>query len=201
MDNAAAILDFWIGPASHDPLESQKRSKLWFNSTPAKDRKLKKQFGDLLKRAEHDELDHWSDTVCGSLALVILLDQFSRNLYRGTAAAFQNDAKALRIAKNTVDRGQDLELSLLQRAFLYHPFEHSESLQSQHASVRLFSTLEQSAPEAWFKQLSSFADHARAHCKIIEEFGRYPHRNDALGRQSTEAERHYLERGGKRFGQ
>ena len=151
--------------------------------------------------AEQNQLNHWSNEAQGSLALVILLDQFSRNIYRSTHQAFQNDARALNTAVSAVDKSQDLELSLVQRVFLYLPFEHAESMTAQDRSVELFSQLEQSAPEAWASQMKSFADHARGHWGIVNQFGRYPHRNRTLGRESSSAEQKYLDKVGKQFGQ
>ena len=195
------VIEFWIGAARHDPEKSQKKSRLWFNSNPASDKKLERKFGSLLSLAEQATIDHWSASALGSLALVILLDQFSRNIYRGTARAFQNDAKALQIAIAAVDKTQDLELSLVQRAFLYLPFEHAETLAAQDRSVKLFGALERAAPDSWLRQMRSFADHARSHRKIVIQFGRYPHRNKVLRRENSTAEQHYLAKDGKQFGQ
>jgi uncharacterized protein (DUF924 family) len=195
------ILDYWIGAAAHQANEAKRRGKLWYQSTPASDDALRQQFGADLAAAERGELDDWQSSPSGSLALVILLDQFSRNLYRGTAAAFANDAAALTVAERVIDAGADRTLSYIGRAFLYHPFEHAESKAAQDRSVELFTDLANTAPAEWQGQLNGFLSYARDHRQVVHRFGRFPHRNRTLQRESTAEEETYLRDGGKRYGQ
>jgi len=201
MADIEGILAFWIGPAAHDPVESDKRSKIWYGGDKKTDQTIGSEFGAALKLAEAGELDNWAETIKGSLALIILLDQFSRNLYRGTAMAYKNDQKAVQLAQQATQTDQHLSLSLIERVFLYHPFHHSESLADQETAVRLFTLLLNDADQSWQKQMRSFADYAKGHRDIVKQFDRFPHRNQVLGRKNTDEENSYLEQNGKRFGQ
>ena len=138
------------------------------------------------------QLDAWAEAPRGALALVLLLDQFPRNLHRGAAAAFAGDARALGLARRMVEQGSDRELSLEERWFTYLPFEHSERAEDQSESLRLFAALARDGlpePLVW----------AERHAQVIARFGRYPHRNEALGRDSTAAELDYLAQPGAGF--
>jgi Uncharacterized protein conserved in bacteria len=176
-----AILDFWFAPGME---------KRWFAADAALDRDLAERFGPDLTEAAGGGLDHWVDTAEGALALVILLDQFPRNLFRGKRQAFAFDGHALAIAEAALLRGHDRGLAPLRRRFLYLPFEHSESLPDQRHCVRLF---EQAGddPEG--------LDYARRHLEVIERFGRFPHRNEALERETTPEEEEFLKQPGSRF--
>ncbi len=192
-ERARAVLDCWFG-APDSATYGQDR-KLWFKRDAAFDAMLRERFGELLDLAVQGVLDAWADTPLGGLALVIVLDQFSRNLYRGTARAFAGDEHALRIARQMVASGADQCLpTLLHRAFAYLPFEHDESLASQRESLRLFKTF-----EAQPKRVASYYDAAVRHAAVIERFGRFPHRNAALGRVSTEEEQDFLRKPGSSF--
>jgi len=196
-----AVLDCWIGPAGNDPAAAKQRGELWYLSSPEADEALRDKFGEALSQAEQGKLDGWQETPEGSLALVILLDQFSRNLYRGTAKAFANDPRAVGIAEQAIAREQHLDMSLIGRAFLYHPFEHSESLAHQERSVLLFRELAETAPAEWQERLTPFLEYAEEHCDVIRRFGRFPHRNKVLSRTNTAEEQAYLDGGARRYGQ
>lgn len=198
--DAAAVLDFWFGDLA-DPENVKRRGKLWFSSSDAQDRTMRERFGELHRRAREGNLDAWTDAPETVLALVILLDQFTRNLYRGTTQAFANDARALELARAGIDRGFDRSMHLVGRAFLYMPFQHSEDPDDQKRSVHLFKALieDSSAPFKPFAENSW--KYAVLHREIIERFGRFPHRNQLLGRDSTEQEKQYLQEDGHRFGQ
>ena len=183
-----------------DPVAAKAQSRQWYLSSPAADDALRARFGATLALAEKDDLPTWLDTDRGQLALVILLDQLSRNLYRGTARAFSNDPRALALAEGMIDRGADRLMAPIERAFLYHPFEHAESRAAQQRSVALFTDLVAGADSAWRPQLQDFLHHAQAHRDIVETYGRFPHRNQVLGRTDTAAERDYLATA-QRFGQ
>ncbi len=200
-DRITAILDFWIGPAATDPNEVSRRSRLWYQSGADGDENIRSLFGDDLIAAEAGELDDWSQTAEGSLALVILLDQFSRNIYRGTEAAFKNDRKALDVALSAIARSQYHELSPIGMVFLLHPLHHAEQLDAHEQCVSFYESLRDSLAESWHTVLDNFLHYAREHRDVIARFGRFPHRNAVLGRTSTEEEIRYLDGGGSRYGQ
>jgi len=152
----SSVLTYWIGDAAKDPAAAQARSKLWYRSSAKADAALTTQFGEILHLAEQQALRHWQNSVQGQLALIILLDQFSRNIYRGTAHAFANDSQALAIASQLVLANQHLSLTPIEQVFVYHPFEHAEDLATQQQSVQLFQRLLNNAPTAWHQQLRGF---------------------------------------------
>ena len=170
---AQEIVDFWF---------SDEVRKLWFNSTPEFDRSLTERYAETLQQAANGDLDHWMQTAQGCLALVIILDQFPLNMFRGTAQSFATEARSRDVARHAIEQGLDKTLTMDQRAFLYMPFMHSESLADQELALELFD-------QPGFEGNYRFARH---HHGIIERFGRFPHRNEALGRSSSEAEVEYL---------
>ncbi len=170
---ATDVLSFWfnkLSPEDH------------FKKSEAIDRQMTQEFGPLLKQAEASELWSWRSEPESSLAEVILLDQFSRNIYRDTAQAFKNDPLALSLSQAAISKGYDSQLPLKQRSFLYMPFMHSESKVIHNEAVNLFSI-------DGMEQTLKFE---LAHKKIIDKFGRYPHRNKILGRESTKEELEFL---------
>jgi len=185
MTRARDVLAFWFGddPATH--------RKVWFEKDAAFDAACAGLAAarDLAKAGAFDD---WADTPRGGLALVILLDQLSRNLHRGTAEAFAADAKARAIARDMIARGFDQALTPVERMFVYLPFEHSEDLPDQDLSVRLFEALDAELSEKTH-------DYAVRHRDVIDRFGRFPHRNAALGRTSTLDELAYLAEPGAGF--
>jgi uncharacterized protein (DUF924 family) len=178
--DARAILEFWIDTVGPDG---------WYRSDPALDATIRDHFGALWEAARRGALDGWTVKPETSLALVILLDQFPRNMFRDDARAFASDAKALCIAKTAIGRGFDERVPMPQRQFFYLPLMHSEVLADQDRSVRLF-TLQ--------AERGDNLRHARAHRAVIRRFGRFPYRNDALGRTSRSVERDWLASGGYR---
>ncbi len=173
---ASLILNFWFGEPGTSNYAQYK--DFWFQSTPEFDAQIRTQFESIYKRAMKGELNVFSETPEGSLALVILLDQFPRNMYRGTPQAFSSDEKALTIANIAVKKKFDQNLSPIQRIFLYLPYEHSENMENQEQSVKLFEKL---GDELALK-------YAIEHRNVITQFGRFPHRNAILGRASTSEE-------------
>ena len=196
-----AIIEFWLGDVSAPAAELERRGRLWFSADPELDKEIKARFGDLLARRTDGVIAGWSATPRGRLGLIILLDQFSRNIHRGTRKAFAFDQEALDLSRDGIDAGMDQGLAALERMFFYMPFQHAENRKIQQRSVALFESLAQSSPaeQRWFFELS--LRHAREHRDLIARFGRFPHRNRLLGRQSTAEERAYLEGGGKTYGQ
>ncbi len=148
-------------------------------------------------QAGNGDYHSWQKTAEGTLALVILLDQFSRNIFRGTQVAYQNDAFARAVALKGIEKLYDRELKPIERVFFYMPFEHSEALQDQEKSVYLVQNLVEELPESLQKEFESYILYAIKHKEVIEKFGRFPHRNEILNRRSTEEEiAHLHEHGG-----
>ncbi|RDU96615.1 DUF924 domain-containing protein [Trinickia dinghuensis] len=193
--DARAVLDFWFGepgmPAFGMP------SKRWFKRDDAFDALILERFGETLERARRGECDAWLRTPLGALALIVVLDQFSRNTCRGRADAFAYDAYALAAARRLVGIGAHHDLpSPEHRAFAFLPFEHSESEAAQRESVRLFEALSR---EMGSTGKGGYYDYACRHAAVIERFGRFPHRNAALGRESTDEELAFLREPGSSF--
>ena len=198
-DSPQAILDFWFGDSLRSPAAVAARVKLWFTANAEFDREIRDRFASLPERALSGEFDAWSHRPESALALVLVLDQFPRNLFRGSARAFTFDAKALETATLSVDAGFGEELAPLQASFLYLPFEHSEEPTDQERSVELFEQLVRRAPPELANTFEQSADYARRHRDVVRRFGRFPHRNGVLDRQSTPEEVAYLESGGETF--
>ena len=186
------ILDFWFGPAGSAEFGAQR--KAWFKKDPAFDRTIADRFGATIEQALRGELDAWAATAPGALARILLLDQFTRNVFRGEKRAFAGDAQALAGASAMVGSRLDEQLPPFMRAFVYMPFEHAEGMAMQDEAVRLFTRLDAAAPE-----LRHMLDYAHRHRAVIERFGRFPSRNASLGRQSTAEEIAHLGEPGSRF--
>jgi len=186
--SAQQVLDFWFG--APDSAEYGQPRKVWFARDAAFDAEIRQRFGGLHQAASHAMLDYfWKDLAPSNLALVITLDQFSRQLYRGEAKAFAQDAHALKVAQYAIDQGFDRDALPVQRLFWYLPFEHSESLADQDRAIELIEPL---GNAEWTR-------YAREHRDVIARFGRFPHRNAALGRETTPEEQTYLEQPGAGF--
>lgn len=179
------ILDFWFES------DASIRRKQWFDKAPEFDACCGR-FTAAIRAARAGHLDHWAATPRGALALIVLLDQLSRNVFRGTAEAFAADRHALRIARGMIASGFDTTLAPIERMFVYLPFEHAESLDDQNESVRLFECLSEAlGPDT--------AGYAHRHRDVIRQFGRFPHRNAVLGRVNTPEETEYLAQPGAGF--
>ena len=187
-----AVLAFWFGEPAQRALGRAREA--WFRKDPAFDDAIRARFGPLVDEALAGGLAGWEDAgEDGALALLLVCDQFPRNLFRGDARAFALDARALAISRRLVSEGRDARLRPVERAFVYLPFEHSESLADQRESVRLFGALRDD-PHA-----GAYFDWAVRHLEVIERFGRFPRRNEALGRASTARELAFLAQPGARF--
>lgn len=190
MSDPRDVLEFWFG--APNAADAGAPRDFWFRRSAATDELIRTRFGADVEAALRGERDAWSQTVDGARALILLLDQFTRNIFRDTPRAFAGDARALEVARALVAAGADRALAPLQRWFVYLPFEHSESLDAQRESLRLFGELAAAGlPEA--------LDWARRHFEVIERFGRYPHRNAILGRASSAEELAYLAQPGAGF--
>ncbi len=197
------VLEFWFGAAANDPALAAARQAFWFGAAASEevDSVVRQRFGPALAAAVRGDFDAWLQAPRSALALVVLLDQFPRNIARGTANAFAHDARALRVAKEAVARGHLEKLAPLERAFLILPFEHSESVEDQREAVRLSAEIALTAPAEWRPLLEQYLKYAKQHLALIERFGRFPHRNHVLGRAPTAEEEAYLAEGGTTFGQ
>lgn len=199
--NFETVLDFWFGGVQ-DGVPDKELQKNWFTSSESFDSAVKKNFTSLLLAGSKGELDPWELTPHGRLAFIIVLDQFPRNVFRGTANAFLYDEKALSLARDGVEFGHDRDLNPVEKLFFYMPYQHSENLAIQHEGMALYRKLVGQAKTDEVKKLCEEGlVFAERHCQLIERFGRFPHRNKALGRQSTPQEESYLLNGGSRFGQ
>ena len=190
-ESAQTVLDFWFLPEASAGHGAARRE--WFSKDGAFDRQIGARFGALIRQALAGELPEWAG-VSGALARILLLDQFTRNAGRDTAAAFAGDALALAAAQNLVGSGGDLLLPPLQRSFVYMPFEHAEDMAMQERALALFTALCAAAPGH-----AGMLDYARRHRAIIARFGRFPHRNLILGRPSTPQELEFLRQPGSGF--
>jgi len=181
------ILDFWFGPPGPDGEFPARET--WWKPNPAHDAECEERFCGACVQAASGDLDPWMETAAGCLTLVLLLDQFPRNIHRGTADAFACDAKARDVARHALDRGFDAGLAKARRLFLYLPFEHSEDIADQDRAVALISALGS----------AQWADYAERHRVIVARFGHFPHRNAILGRASTDEEIAFLAEPGSSF--
>lgn len=195
------ILEFWFADALDGPQQCAARSRLWFGVHRDFDQQLASRFQATAAAAAAGMLQDWTRTAEGMLALILALDQFPRNIHRGTAEAFAGDAQALHLCRAGMASGLNGTLHPVRQAFFYLPLEHAEDLQAQEESVLAFARLLDAAPGVWRAQFESFFHYAVAHRDLIERFGRFPHRNAILGRPSTSEEEAFLARGGQTFGQ
>ncbi|MEM7253031.1 MAG: DUF924 family protein [Pseudomonadota bacterium] len=195
------INSFWIGEDTVDPQAANERWAFWYRGGKEVDDQIRTQFQSPVDAALAGELGALDATPAGALALVILLDQFTRNLFRSTPKAYAGDALALDIAKSAVESAADRQLSMVGRIFLYHPFHHSESAVDQDQAVSLFEALATTCDPQWREHIEKHLDAVRRHADIVRQFGRFPHRNRVLGRSSTPGEVAYLEGSPDSFGQ
>jgi uncharacterized protein (DUF924 family) len=187
MDQIDEILDYWFGAAGSSG------DSLWFSGSPEIDADIRARFGDLVEPALSGALDDWAITARGRLALILVLDQFMRNLGRGSARAYAGDAAAQRLCLEGLERGHDRELPLIQRWFLYMPMEHAESRELQEHSVACFTRLLTESPPDKRQIYQGALDYAIRHRDVIARFGRFPHRNQVLGRTTTAQEQAFLD--------
>ena len=202
---AHEILEFWFGQRPYVGVE--RRMRFWFGDErapelqPQTDEAIRLRFGALVAAAAAGKLDHWESSPRRRLALILLLDQFPRNIYRGTSGAFDHDRAAVLLTLTGMQLGADAALDPVERLFFYMPLQHSESAEVQAESVAAFTRLASEAPEALRAQLGLVVQFAQLHSDIISRFGRFPHRNQALGRASSSDELAWLASEGQRFGQ
>ena len=191
-DDAEAVLVFWFARPGDPDWDTPRPA--WFRRDDTFDAECGARFGALVERALRGELDGWAGDPRAALARILLLDQLTRNIFRGTARAFAGDAQAILAARAMVGQRQDEALPTWQRAFVYMPYEHAEGLETQDEAVRLFRRLEAEDP-----RVAEMRDYAERHRAVIERFGRFPHRNAILGRHSTPEELAFLQQPGSSF--
>lgn len=192
MNDVERILQYWFGTLEDDIEIARAQTPLWWSKNPATDAYVTSNFETLVLAAEAGGLDDWRASPSGRLALVLLTDQFPRHIYRGTPAAFRFDPLARELCLEGLQTAADQDLTPIRRAFFYMPLEHSEQLAHQQKSVELFERLAREMQETGSDVFTGFVEFARQHKTIIERFGRFPHRNEVLGRSSRQSELDFL---------
>ncbi len=198
-DNAAAVLDFWFGDLDEHGLSAPEVVATWWTKDDEFDNSIRERFGELHKQASSGELDSWLADDESAFALLIVLDQFSRNLFRNSPRMVSQDTAAIAIARELIQRGADKRFPAAWRGFAYLPFEHSESIEDQTRSVALFEAMRDESAGPAAKAAQAQVEFAIKHQVIIERFGRFPHRNAFLNRESTAEEIEFLEQPGSSF--
>ena len=196
------VLEYWLGAELPTNESALARKALWFTKSEETDEEIRHLFGGLLQEALLGKLDAEAmESPLGLLAVLIVLDQFTRNAYRGTPKSFAGDKRALELALKGIDRGWDVEDTIppVARIFLYLPLEHAEDMEMQNNSVVAFEQLHQESEPELQDFFAGTLDYAHKHLDVIEQFGRFPHRNAILGRESTPAEKVYLSQPGAGF--
>ena len=194
------VLTFWFGDGLDLGWPSASRSDLWFGGGPKLDRQITAQFGPAVHNAVAGGLQTWEDVPATRLALIILLDQFTRNVYRGSKQAYAGDVRAHALVKDALAMATDQQLPWAGRAFMYMPLMHTEAISHQDECVRRFTQLHADVPDALKASIQGHLTSAHEHRDIVARFGRFPYRNAVLGRTSTALEQEFLTHG-PRFGQ
>lgn len=193
------ILEFWFGQAEDDAQVAHAQAALWWQKSAAVDAEVRSRFQALSMAAGAGELNEWARTPRGRLALILLTDQLPRHIWRDQPAAFQFDRIAQQYCMDGLAYGHDRALRPIERVFFYLPLEHAEDAALQQGSVALFRLLAVEAPAPAMRDFASFLQFARRHQEIIARFGRFPHRNAVLGRESSAAELAFLQEPGSSF--
>jgi uncharacterized protein (DUF924 family) len=198
-DRIEDVLDFWFGELNELGCSSPEHRRRWWTKSDAFDEAIKGHFLTDYEAIAAGDWDTWRNTARGTLAYIIVLDQFSRNMFRGTANMFVADELAREACSEGLDAGFDAELEFDERVFFYLPLEHSESMKHHHRSIELLSGLVDGCAESLEADARNYLDFAKQHKTIVERFGRFPHRNETLGRASTPEEIEFLEEPGSAF--
>jgi uncharacterized protein (DUF924 family) len=195
------ILSFWFKERELSAPQIDRRMDTWFGEDPVFDLEIRKEFADDIENACKGQLNHWADDPRGRLALILLIDQFRRNIYRNTEQAFSMDRLALKLCVEGAMEKKDKGLTPIQKVFFYMPLQHAESAKVQAKSVELFTRLAESVSPTYQETFLTIAQFAELHKDIIDQFGRFPHRNKLLGRENTPEEDEYLAGDSPDFGQ
>ena len=201
VESPGDIHAFWFADALGDPERAQARMRWWFGSDAGTDRLIAQRYTPALDATARGALSSWEGEPRSCLALVIVLDQFPRNIHRAQPAAFAYDARALEVTRRGLAAGHLQALATIEQAFFLMPFQHCEDLACQRESVVRFERMVEAASPAWREVAQGVLDYARLHLEIVERYGRFPHRNAILGRASTAQEIDYLASTSESFGQ
>lgn len=206
VDEARSIRDFWFGPLPMSPEDFNQRMRFWFGDGSSemrrrRDAQIRRRFGELFERAASGALAPWADGPRRRLSLIILLDQFPRNMFRGSARAFATDGQALALTLSGMQSAADAALDVVERLFFYMPLQHAESREVQDESVAAYRRLTSEATAELRPAFAAALRSAENHRGIIERFGRFPYRNRVVGRTSSPLELEWLSKGGESFGQ
>ena len=196
-----AILAFWFKEHELSAPQIDRRMDIWFGEDATFDHEIQQNFSDDVEKASEGKLEHWADEPRGRLALILLLDQFRRNIYRGSAKAFEKDRAALKLCVEGAMQKKDRGLTSIQRAFFYMPLQHAESRKVQAKSVELYMRLAEAVSPTFQETFLTIAQFAELHRDIVDQYGRFPHRNALLGRTNTPEEDEYLAGDAPDFGQ
>jgi len=196
-----SILSFWFKEQELTAPQIDRRMEMWFSEDAVFDHEIEKEFADDVSAACEGDLDHWAAEPEGRLALIILIDQFRRNIYRKSAKAFSKDKLALKLCVEGAMQEKDRGLTPIQRVFFYMPLQHAESRRVQAKSVELFNRLAELVSPTYRETFLTVAQFAELHKDIVDQFGRFPHRNKLLGRENTAEEDEYLSADSPDFGQ
>ena len=200
-DRIEAILSFWFKQQELTAPQIDRRMDMWFGDDPVFDHEVEKEFADDISAACAGTLDHWAADPHGRLALIILIDQFRRNIHRNTAKAFSKDKLALKLCVEGAMEKTDRSLTPIQRVFFYMPLQHAESRKVQAKSVELYNRLAEAVTPTYRETFLTVAQFAELHKDIVDQFGRFPHRNKLLNREDTAEEAKYLASDSPDFGQ
>lgn len=195
------INDFWFEDACSSPSTALKRKPFWYKGSECIDKKIDVLFGKVVRKAREDGLNDWLMQPASALALILLLDQFTRNLYRNSPDAYSGDAQALKYLRSIILNRLDTNLHVVARIWLYHPLHHSECLEDQDYGKQLLENLLVVSHSRWHHYINLSITGWAGHRDIIKKFGRFPHRNFTLGRRNTPEEEIFLSSVGKSFGQ
>ena len=198
-ETARTVIDFWFGTSTENSVVAAQQTRLWWIKNLATDRLIRERFAATTAAAARGDLNGWAQQPSGLLALILLTDQFPRNMYRNTAAAFAHDSLAHQWTLDGLERGTDLRLRPIERLFMYLPLEHAESNSLQARSVERFTRLFHDVPSGDVETFRGFLVYALRHRSVISRFGRFPHRNAILGRDSTIEELEFLAKPGSSF--
>ncbi len=194
-----ALIDDWIGELDRDGKAAPQKVARWWRKDAVFDAYLRETYGGRLEQARRGELTDWERSACGKLALILLLDQLSRNIHRDGPGMYAGDEAALALAARLLDSGEAETLEAMQRYFVFMPFMHSEKLEHQRRCEALFEAEAAACSPALRELFESGHDYATRHRVIVERFGRFPHRNELLGRESTAEELDFLQEPGSSF--
>lgn len=195
------VLSFWFKEQALSAPQIDRRLDVWFDEDPVFDHEIEKEFADDVEKASEGKLDHWAHQPRGRLALILLLDQFRRNIYRNTADAFAMDKAALKLCVEGAMAKKDKGLTPIQQAFFYMPLQHTESRKVQAKSIAIYNRLAEAVSPTYRETFETIAQFAELHHDIVEQFGRFPHRNKLLNRENTPEEDEYLAGDSPDFGQ